>query len=75
MDHHFNGDTRRIRVAEDDHAERIAHQQQIDAAFIEKSSRRIIVGGEHRELFAARLHQAELLNPAVVRVHCCHCLS
>ena len=54
--HLRHGYVRRVRIAEHDHAERIPHQQQRDARFVEQLGDRVVVNGQRRDFFAALLH-------------------
>ena len=48
----------RVGITEDDHADRIAHQNERHAGLVEQSRGRIIVGGQRRDFLAARLGRA-----------------
>ena len=45
MDHFRERDLRGVFVAEHHHTQRVAHQDDVDPAFIEQTSGRIIIGG------------------------------
>ena len=47
---------RGVRITQHHHAQGIAHQDQRDAYFIQKTRRRKIVGGKRGDFFAASLH-------------------
>ena len=50
-----------VRVAEDDHAERVSHEDDIDTAFIEEARRRVVISRERGDLFTARFHSGQSL--------------
>ena len=52
MDHLRHRDPHGRLVAEDDLAERVAHEQQRDAGLVEELGRREVVGGQHRDALA-----------------------
>ena len=56
MEHVLHGDVGGVGEAEDDHAEGIADEEDVDAAFVEQPRGRVVVGGEDGELFAAAFH-------------------
>ncbi len=53
MEHVLHGDRKGVFVPQHDHGERIAHQDRIDARPIQDQGRRIVVGGQHGDRFAA----------------------
>ena len=55
MNHVFHGDLDGSLQAHDDHTERIAHQNDVDAGFIRQQPERIIIGGHHHQLPLFRL--------------------
>ncbi len=59
MFHLRHGDMRRVRIAEHDHAQRIADQHQRNAGFIEQPRHREIIRRQRGDLFAARFHGAD----------------
>ena len=59
--HLVHRDVRGVRIAEHDHAERIAHEQQRHAAFVEQARHRIIISGERGD-FLATLERADLVG-------------
>ena len=53
VEHLVHRHERRIRVAEHDHAERIADKQNVHAGLIKQARHRVVVRGEHGDAFAA----------------------
>ena len=59
VDHVGHGHLGGVGVAEDDHAQRVAHKQKIEPAAIEQASCRVIVGGQTGEAPAGGFGGAE----------------
>ena len=55
VDHFLDSDRDRLRAAHADRADSIADQHDIDAGGIDELGHRVIIGGEHRDLFAGAL--------------------
>ena len=53
---------RGVRVAEHDHAQGIADEDEVDAALVEQAAHRIIVGGEGADFLTPRLAGAEVVG-------------
>ena len=62
MQHLVERDRRRIFIPKDDHPDRIAHQNDIDPAFIQQPGGRIIVSRQRGDFFTAAFHLAKLLD-------------
>ena len=59
VEHLVDGDGKGVFMAEDDLAERIADQDEIDACLVDKARGGVVVGGERRDGLALALHFAE----------------
>ena len=62
IDHFFQGDAQTVFVPLHHHAERVADQQAIDPGRVEQPGHGVIVGGQHRQPFAAALGSHEVGN-------------
>ncbi len=49
VEHVLHGDVGGVRVAEDDHAEGVADEDEIEAGFVEETGGGVVVGGEGRD--------------------------
>ncbi len=59
VQHLVDGDGQRVFVAEDDHGERVADEDEIDAGLVDKARGGVVVGGERGDGLALALHLAE----------------
>ncbi len=57
--HLVHSDGEGVFVAENDHGERIADEDEIDAGLVDEARGRVVVGGERRDRLALALHFAE----------------
>ena len=62
VDHVVEGDVRGVRIAEHDHAEGVADEDEIDAGFVHETRGRVIVGGECCDLVPGLLELPELMG-------------
>ena len=67
MQHFIQSYLGRVFVAEHNHPQRIADQDNVEAAFIEQTRGWIIVGSQRRDALAASLHFTKFF----CRVHSC----
>ena len=59
VQHLVHGDGEGVVVAEDDHGERVADQQEIDAGFVDEAGAGVVVRGERGDGLALALHFTE----------------
>ena len=62
VNHLLKRHRQRRAVSLDDHRKAVADQNPLDAGRIDQAGQGVIVGGEHRDLVARRLHGGELGN-------------
>ena len=71
VNHHIHCYGQSVFVAQDDHAQTIADQDDGDIAFIDDFRRGIIVSGKHGDFLALLLHFADVVNRNAFDL-CCH---
>ena len=59
VEHLVDGDGKRIFVAENDHGQRVADENEIDAGFVDEARSGVVVCGERGDGLALALHFAE----------------
>ena len=59
VEHLVHGDGERVFVAKDDHGERVADEDEIDAGLVDEARGGVVVGGERGDGLALALHFAE----------------
>ena len=59
VQHLVNGDGKGVFMAENDHGQRVADQDEVDACLVNKARGGVVVGGERRDGLALALHFAE----------------
>ncbi len=59
VQHLVDGDGKRVFMAENDHGERVADENEIDAGLVDKPRGGVVVGGERGDGLALALHFAE----------------
>ena len=59
VQHLVHGDGEGVVVAEDDHGERVADEEEVDAGFVDQARAGVVVGGERGDGFALALHFAK----------------
>ena len=62
MDHFRERDLGGVFVAKNDHADRIANQNDVNPAFVQQPAGWIIVGGQRRDTFAPQFLVAKILH-------------
>ena len=60
MNHHVEGDGKRVVVAQDNHPQRVPHENDIHAGAVQKPRHREIISSPYGDLFAAFLHRPQI---------------
>ena len=59
VEHLVHGDGEGVFMAEDDHGERVADEEQVDSSFVDQAGAGVVVGGERGDGLALALHFGE----------------
>jgi hypothetical protein len=62
MDHVCERDSGGVRQPEDNHAERITHEDEVDTGFIQETGAGVVIGGEDGETLRLRLSLTEVVE-------------
>ena len=59
VEHLVHGDGESVFMAEDDHGERVADEEQVDSCIVDEAGTGVVIGGESGDGFALALHFCE----------------